>query len=69
MKFKLEDLQHESFVTKLVDVELNQIKGGYLLDTVTCKADPKTDEAKVETCTKVPADTTGGNGHQCSTAK
>lgn len=66
-KFKLEDLKHQSFVTTLTDVEKGQIKGGILIASVTCKANPKTDEPKVSTCTTSPSDTTGGNS--CSKAK
>jgi hypothetical protein len=68
-KFKLSDLQLESFAVTLDDAKKDLIKGGYVIggggsagpaSGVGCKSNPKTDETKEVTCTLQPSDTTGG---------
>ena len=55
-KFKLEDLEIESFVTELSNEEKNQILGGRVTATdytgVTSKCNPKTTESNVSTCSE-----------------
>lgn len=60
-KFKLSDLELQSFVTTLDEAKKEMIKGGA---SVTGKSNPTTDEIKEITCTKSPSDTTGGKGCQ-----
>ena len=48
-KFKLQDLQVESFVTTLNEQQVEKIRGGF--SGVTEKENPKTTEETVSTCT------------------
>lgn len=56
-KFKLSDLELQSFVTTLDEAKKEMIKGGA---SVTGKGNPSTNEIKEVTCTTTAGDTTGG---------
>lgn len=60
----------KSFVTSLSSSQSEKLKGGYRLESVTCKEDPKTTEENVSTCTASDSgDTTNTGQKKCADPK